>query len=68
MSIALIAPYGGLSSGSPSTLNATFGSPRFGSTAGAAFDCAPLNSERPPPAAEPEPPEVRGPVTALPST
>ena len=52
----------------PSTLSATFGSPREGSL-GAAFFCATTgNSERPPPAAEPEPPDVRGPVTALPST
>ncbi len=68
MSIAVIEPYGGLSSGRPSTLSATFGSPREGSTVAAGFAAAPWNAERPPPAAEPAPPEVRGPVTALPST
>src|SRR3954471_4027524 len=68
MSIAVIEPYGGFSSGNPSTLSATFGSPRVGSAGFAGFAAAIGNSERPPPAAEPEPPDVRGPVTALPST
>jgi len=67
MSMALIVPYGGFNSGSPCTLSANRGGPRDGSVGASWRRCVGWNSLRPPPAEEPEPPVVRGPVTALPS-